>query len=140
MPDHNRNYNGMPDYVEPFLMYDADPQDYDYGADLNHNDFIDARENDWEADYPYDPDLRGLHLYGQLQTDAGSDLDLGGLTSRANRWVLAQQGALHPSQVRAASAESRALLLRSLAGKGGGRGGGSAERVQRSCAHRGPAT
>ena len=67
VPDHNRNYNGTPDHVEPFLMYDADPQDYDYGADLNHNDFIDARENDWEADYPYDPDLRGLHLYGQYR-------------------------------------------------------------------------
>ena len=65
VPDHNRNYNNTPDYLEPFLMYHVDPQTYDYGADLNHNDFIDARENDWEADYPYDPDLGGLHMYGQ---------------------------------------------------------------------------
>ena len=106
-------------------MYDADPQDYDYGADLNHNDFIDARENDWEADYPYDPDLRGLHVYGQYRLVPELTWTLGGLTSRANRRLLAQQGALHPSPVRAASAELGSLLLRSLAGKGGGRGGGS---------------
>ena len=140
MPDHNRNYNGTPDHVEPFLMYDADPQDYDYGADLNHNDFIDARENDWEADYPYDPDLRGLHLYGQYRLVPDLTWTLGALQAE-------QIAGSSPSKVRYTRLRYERqvpslgrFLCRSLAGKGGGRGGRSAERVQRSCAHRGPAT
>jgi hypothetical protein len=88
VPDHNKNYNGVPDYLEPFLMYEVDAQIYDYGTDLNYNDFIDGRENDWEADYPYDPDLSGLHMYGQYKP-------LPGLT-----WIL---GAMQAEQIAGAS-------------------------------------
>ena len=77
IPDTNRNLNQQPDDLEPFLMYDADPQIFDYGVDLNHNDFIDSRENDWEADLPYDPDLGGVHLYGRYKPSPGLSLALG---------------------------------------------------------------
>jgi hypothetical protein len=77
IPDTNKNFNAQPDFLEPFLMYTADPQIYDYGLDLNHNDFIDNRENDIEADLPYDPDLRGLHVYGRFDILKGLGLSLG---------------------------------------------------------------
>ena len=63
--DTNRNLNQLPDYEEPFLMYEVDPNDFVYGLDRNNNDEPDIREDDYEADYPYDPDQRGYHLFGQ---------------------------------------------------------------------------
>ncbi|MDE2737497.1 MAG: hypothetical protein OXI72_24105 [Gemmatimonadota bacterium] len=77
IPDTNRNFNGTPDYLEPFLMYDSDPQVYDYGLDLNHNDFIDVRENDIQPDLPYDPGLRGRHLYGTFEPIRRARITLG---------------------------------------------------------------
>ena len=88
IPDTNRNLNREPDYLEPFLMYDADPQEFDYGADANHNDFIDSRENDWEADLPYDPDLGGLHLYGSYKPLPGLKLTLGSMDAEQNAGAL----------------------------------------------------
>ena len=88
IPDTNRNLNREPDYLEPFLMYDADPQEFDYGVDFNHNDFIDSRENDWEADLPYDPDLRGLHLYGSYKPLPGLKLTLGSMDAEQNAGAL----------------------------------------------------
>jgi len=88
IPDTNRNLNREPDYLEPFLMYDADPQEFDYGADVNHNDFIDSRENDWEADLPYDPDLGGLHLYGSYKPLPGLKLTLGSMDAEQNAGAL----------------------------------------------------
>ena len=61
----NRNLNDLPDYEEPFLMYDVEPNTYAYGLDRNHNDEPDHREDDGEVDYPYDYDQRGYHLFGQ---------------------------------------------------------------------------
>ena len=66
VPDTNRNRNGIPDYEEPFLMYDVEPNDYAYGLDRNNNDELDAREDDEDWDYPYDHDQRGFHLFGQM--------------------------------------------------------------------------
>ena len=77
IPDTNKNFDGTPDYLEPFLMYDSDPQVYDYGLDLNHNDFIDERENDIQPDLPYDPGLRGRHFYGSFKPVRGSQMTLG---------------------------------------------------------------
>ncbi len=65
-PDTNRNFNGRPDYEEPFLMFDVEPNDYTYGLDRNNNGEPDHREDDQDADLPYDPDQRGGHLFGQL--------------------------------------------------------------------------
>ena len=63
--DTNRNLNSLPDYKEPFLMYDVDPNDFVYGMDRNNNDEPDFREDDYDADYPYDYDQRGYHFFGQ---------------------------------------------------------------------------
>ena len=63
--DVNRNLNPLPDYEEPFLMYEVDPNDFVYGLDRNNNDEPDIREDDYEPDYPYDPDQRGYHLFAQ---------------------------------------------------------------------------
>ena len=63
--DTNRNLNSVPDYEEPFLMYDVEPNDFAYGMDRNNNDEPDIREDDYAADYPYDNDQRGYHLFGQ---------------------------------------------------------------------------
>ena len=65
IPDTNRNYNGTPDWDEPFLMFDADPNEYAYGLDRNNNDEPDHREDDSQEDLPYDADQRGYHLFAQ---------------------------------------------------------------------------
>ncbi len=64
-PDTNRNLNRTPDYEEPFLMFDVEPNTYAYGLDRNHNNEPDHREDDREVDYPYDHDERGFHLFSQ---------------------------------------------------------------------------
>ena len=46
IPDTNRNFNSIPDWNEPFLMYESDPNEYVYGLDRNHNDEPDRREDD----------------------------------------------------------------------------------------------
>ena len=64
--DANRNFNGIPDYEEPFLMYHVEPNAYAYGLDRNNNDEPDRREDDVDWDYPYDFDQHGLHLFGEV--------------------------------------------------------------------------
>ncbi len=65
-PDTNRDGDSVPDYEEPFLMYDVEPNIYVYGLDRNNNDEPDRREDDGDVDYPYDPDQRGYHLFAQF--------------------------------------------------------------------------
>jgi hypothetical protein len=76
-PETNKNNNAIPDYLEPFLLYGVNPEEYDYGDDLNNNGIIDIRENDAEADYPYDLDLKGFHLFGSYHPWKGTTLTLG---------------------------------------------------------------
>ena len=64
-PETNRDGDLLPDYEEPFLMYDVEPNEYVYGLDRNNNNEPDLREDDGEVDYPYDYDQRGYHLFGQ---------------------------------------------------------------------------
>ena len=65
-PRTNRNLNTVPDYEEPFLMFDIEPNEYVYGLDRNNNDEPDFREDDGDVDYPYDYDERGYHIFGQF--------------------------------------------------------------------------
>jgi hypothetical protein len=76
-PDINRNGDGLPDYLEPFLMYEVESNDYTYGLDRNNNDEPDHREDDWEPDYPYDQGQRGFHLFGQTRMTPHWNLALG---------------------------------------------------------------
>ena len=63
-PDINRNGDLLPDYLEPFLMYEVESNDYTYGLDRNNNEEPDQREDDLSPDYPYDSDQQGYHLFG----------------------------------------------------------------------------
>ena len=64
-PETNRNLNHIPDFDEPFLMYDVEPNIYAYGLDRNNNNEPDHREDDGVVDYPYYYDERGYHLFGE---------------------------------------------------------------------------
>ncbi len=59
--DINVNDNRYPDYLEPYLMYYSEPDEYVFGDDFNNNGVIDERENNNKPDYVYDADLRGYH-------------------------------------------------------------------------------
>ena len=74
-PDPNENGNTAPDYLEPFVLYNVDPPEYDYGDDFDNNGIIDHREDDFEPDYPYDVDTQGHHLFAGLRPRA-LDLNL----------------------------------------------------------------
>ena len=76
-PDINRNGDALPDYVEPFLMYEAEANDYTYGLDRNNNEEPDHREDDWDPDTPYDPDQRGYHLFAQTNLSPRWTMSLG---------------------------------------------------------------
>ena len=76
VPDSDQNVNGIPDWTEPILFYDADPPDFIYGVDFNNNGVVDYRENDALPDYPYSRDRKGTHL---LATRTG--------LSRWGKWV-----------------------------------------------------
>ncbi len=81
-PDINQNNNSLPDYLEPFLLYYVDPDDYAYGDDMNNNGVIDRREDDDKPDYPYDKDSEGVHLFTGGRWDNGLQLRLGLLDMR----------------------------------------------------------
>lgn len=61
--DNNKNNNSTPDYEEPFLMFDVDPDQYVFGNDYNNNSIPDFREDDMKMDTPYDLDRKGHHIY-----------------------------------------------------------------------------
>ncbi len=63
VPDTDQNLNGIADWTEPIIFYDADPPEFVYGLDFNNNGVVDFRENDGLPDYPYRRDRRGFHLF-----------------------------------------------------------------------------
>lgn len=76
-PDINENENLVPDYSEPFLLYNVDPDEYSFGDDFNQNHVIDNREDDDKPDYPYNKDTRGFHLFGSWGSEQGMKLTAG---------------------------------------------------------------
>ena len=83
IPDNDRNANGVPDFEEPFLLYDSDPQEFVYGLDMNNNGVIDARENDDKPEYPYDRDREGKHFTAAVRPLPGLELGAGYYRLRA---------------------------------------------------------
>ncbi len=63
VPDTDQNLNGIADWTEPIIFYDADPPEFIYGLDFNNNGVVDFRENDGLPDYPYRRDRRGFHFF-----------------------------------------------------------------------------
>jgi hypothetical protein len=68
VPDNNRNNNNIPDYLEPFFKYWADPDELYWGDDANNNGVLDSFEDDPLPDYPYYKDERGPHLFASWRT------------------------------------------------------------------------
>ena len=58
----DRDQNGVLDYQEDFLIFDADPPIFDDLIDLDNNGIIDSLEDDYEPDYEYGINRRGYHL------------------------------------------------------------------------------
>lgn len=65
-PDNDKDRNGVPDWSEPFLLFDSDPADFVYGMDFNNNGQPDFRENDDHPDYPIRKDQQGRHAFVTL--------------------------------------------------------------------------
>ena len=76
-PDINENLNSTPDYYEPFLLYNVNPDAFEFGADTNNNGVIDEREDDVKPDYPYDSDRGGFHAYVQQVLRKGLVMSVG---------------------------------------------------------------
>jgi len=81
-PDNEKNDNRLPDYDEPFLMFDVDPDEYVFGDDFNNNTIPDFRENDLKYDTPYELDRRGHHIYLKFSPQENIDFILGSLRTR----------------------------------------------------------
>jgi len=82
LPDNEKNDNGIPDYNEPLLMFDVDPDEYVFGDDFNNNNIPDFRENDLKYDTPYDLDRQGHHMYLKFSPHKNVNLMLGTMRTR----------------------------------------------------------
>ena len=58
----DRDQNGVLDFQEDFLIFDADPPVFTNIIDLNNNGTIDPIEDDFEPEYEYGIDRQGYHL------------------------------------------------------------------------------
>lgn len=58
----DRDQNGILDYQEDFLIFEADPPIFTDLIDLNNNGTIDSLEDDFEPQYEYGIDRDGYHL------------------------------------------------------------------------------
>ena len=76
-PDTNVNDNELPDYLEPFLMYHVEPEDFVFGDDFNNNGIVDVRENDNLPDYPYELDSGGPHTFVAYRPSPALDMTAG---------------------------------------------------------------
>ena len=106
--DINQNGNEIADYQEAFFLYDVDPPEFDYGEDLNNNNFMDHREDDRDPDYPYDIDQKGYHFFADAHPHPKAKITLGhydtrqiwgGGKSRSNYGELHYRQSLYPYAV-----------------------------------------
>ncbi|MFC1511788.1 hypothetical protein ACFL5H_01170 [Candidatus Latescibacterota bacterium] len=81
IPDTDKNLNGVPDYNEPFLMFDTDPDEFIFGDDWNNNTRPDIVEDDLKDDTPYDLDRQGYHFNFHYSPLRNLRLELGTLNS-----------------------------------------------------------
>ncbi|MCY3549841.1 MAG: hypothetical protein OXH39_05220 [Candidatus Poribacteria bacterium] len=58
----DRNQNGVLDFQEDFLIFEADPPVFTHIVDLNNNGIVDPIEDDFEPEYEYGIDRQGYHL------------------------------------------------------------------------------
>ena len=58
----DRDQNGILDFQEDFLIFQADPPVFTHIIDLNNNGIVDPIEDDFEPEYEYGIDRQGYHL------------------------------------------------------------------------------
>ena len=75
----DRDLNGILDYQEDFLIFEADPPVFEQTDDLNNNRVLDTLEDDYDPDYKYGSDVKGFHLAGSYDILANMTVKLGWL-------------------------------------------------------------
>ena len=75
----DRDQNGILDYQEDFLIFDADPPIFTDLTDLNNNGTIDSLEDDFEPQYEYGIDRDGYHLKAEYDLLDNLSLQVGWL-------------------------------------------------------------
>ena len=75
----DRDLNGILDYQEDFLIFEADPPIFEQTDDLNNNRVLDTLEDDYDPDYKYGEDVKGFHIAGSYDVLANMTLKLGWL-------------------------------------------------------------
>jgi hypothetical protein len=75
----DRDLNGILDYQEDFLIFEADPPIFEQTDDLNNNRVLDNLEDDFDPDYKYGADVEGYHLMGSYDILANMTVKLGWL-------------------------------------------------------------
>ena len=75
----DRDQNGVLDFQEDFLIFDADPPVFTDLVDLNNNGTIDSLEDDFEPQYEYGVDRAGYHVFAEYDLLDNLSLKLGWL-------------------------------------------------------------
>ena len=75
----DRDQNGVLDYQEDFLIFEADPPIFTDLIDLNNNGTIDSLEDDFEPQYEYGIDREGYHLKAEYDLLDNLSLQIGWL-------------------------------------------------------------
>ena len=73
----DRDQNGVLDFQEDFLIFEADPPVFTNLIDLNHNGIIDSIEDDFEPEYEYGIDRQGYHLKAKYDVFANLAVEAG---------------------------------------------------------------
>ena len=78
----DRDQNGVLDYHEDFLIFDADPPVFKGIIDLNNNGTFDTIEDDLEPQYEYGIDRQGYHIKAKYDVLINLSLQIGWLNER----------------------------------------------------------
>jgi len=78
----DRDLNGILDYQEDFLIFEADPPIFEQTEDLNNNRVLDNLEDDYDPDYKYGADVKGYHIAGSYDILANMTMKLGWLNEK----------------------------------------------------------
>ncbi len=75
----DRDQNGVLDFQEDFLIFEADPPVFTNIIDLNNNGIVDPIEDDFEPEYEYGIDRQGYHLKAKYDLLANLTVQVGWL-------------------------------------------------------------
>ena len=78
----DRDQNGVLDYHEDFLIFEADPPIFTNIIDINNNSIVDSIEDDYEPEYEYGIDRKGYHLKAKYDLLANLSLQIGWLNDK----------------------------------------------------------